>query len=594
MQIFELYFNPENKEKLLESFVHQPKNAYERKLGKIYMVGEILEISEEDSPLLQNIFHIAKEKYYKDTSLLPEKALEETLKKINLFLEDKGYQGKMNIALLSSKNFSIHVARIGKIKIVLLASGKIKNICEDLSESQGNVFHNIISGKMKKEDKLLVLTPEIYHSFVKGKLFQEMMEKPLSDDLMEKISSLQKEKFPAVSGLSLIMDHALNLEEKPQIIAGTKKKTFSFQKLFNEVILSLSKIKKPDFKTPKINISKKPLTLLSLLLLVVSIGYLTISIENNIRTGKQMEALSKIEENIAKATEEKNIAVLKEILDEIEDLKKSRTNLSQEINDQHSLLESKLLHLSQWEKVEDIELIKSFEDINPENFLLAENRIYLFTSESPELFALNLETREIENKYSLVSDNGITLSSFSQNKPMFYAPPKHFFSIEGGALSTSEISKDDQDYISLSSFLGVPYFLQNNGEIVSYRNKYPGTWLEKDETRIKDPLALAIDGSIFVLDKINKTHRYYKGRYEEKINYSIFPPFRADKIKTSYELPLFFLDVQGKRIIIGSKEGKIEKQLYLPELTNPKDIAITSDGKKIYLLDNQEIYLIEI
>ena len=42
MQIFELHFNPKlNKDQLLDSFVYEPQNIYEKRLGSLYIVGKL-------------------------------------------------------------------------------------------------------------------------------------------------------------------------------------------------------------------------------------------------------------------------------------------------------------------------------------------------------------------------------------------------------------------------------------------------------------------------------------------------------------------------------------------------------------------------
>ncbi len=595
MQIFELYFNPEKSGRISESFIHQPQNVYERKLGKLYMVGEMLEMSKSDSPFLQNIFHIAKERYYENTSLSPDKALSETLKEVNSFLKNKEYQGKLFIAFLCSKNFSIHIAKIGEVKVVLLSEGKIKDICQELSKNEGDVFQDIISGEMKKKDKLLILTPEIYDSFKKGNLFQEIMKAPLNEKVMDKISALQKEKFPEASGVSLVMDHSLVLKEESQKISDKKTKKFSFPSFFKGIASSFSKIKRPKISLPQIkvpSIDRKPLSLFLLLFAVIIIGYLVISVENNIRIGRQKEIISQIDEDITRGKEKEDILLLKKSLSELEKLKEKRTQLHQQIEERYISLENELLALSGWEEVKDIELIKKVEEINPEGILITNEVLYFFTSKSPEILSLNLKTGK-EHSYSLPSGEGVDLSSSSLNRSMFFASPNYLFSLENETPSISEIAKDDHSYISLSSFLGVPYFLKNNGEIFSYRNKYPGTWIEKGEKRIENALQLAIDGSIFILDKDNKIHRYYRGKYEEEINYLVFPSFRANKMETFSDTPVFFLDSKEKRIIIANKEGDVKRQLYIPGMQNPKDIAISSDQEKIYLLDGQEVYSIE-
>jgi len=258
MQVFELYFNPKNETKISESFHHQPKDAYEGKIGKLYMVGEISNPEKKDYSLLQNIFHIAKEHYYKDTSLAPEKALKETLKELNDFIRERGCAGKTDIVLVSSKNFFIHFGKMGRIKVFLSGKEKIEDIGEELENTGSNVFSNMVSGKMKKEDKLMVFTPEIHKFFKKAKIVEEMAKEKLDEKLMEKISSMQKEKAPKISGVALIMDHSISLKEKKtKIVSKGKSEIFSFKEIFLDTLHSAVKIKIPKFKVKKPSIKIK-------------------------------------------------------------------------------------------------------------------------------------------------------------------------------------------------------------------------------------------------------------------------------------------------------------------------------------------------
>ena len=108
---------------------------------------------------------------------------------------------------------------------------------------------------------------------------------------------------------------------------------------------------------------------------------------------------------------------------------------------------------------------------------------------------------------------------------------------------------------------------------------------------------MAIDGAIWVLNADNSISRYYKGEYEETINLDIFPfPENITKIQIKTNIPyLYLLEPINKRIIVFDKEKKKTiKQFQSEKFNDLKDFFISKDGKIIYLLNNLEVYKIEV
>jgi hypothetical protein len=594
MQVFELYFNPKNETKVSEGFHYKPKDAYEGKLGRIYMIGEIANPEKKDYSFLQNIFHIAKESYYKNTSLTPEVALKETLKEVNDFIKERKYEGKLDIALFVSKNFAIYLGKIGRTKILLTSNGDLKDIGAELENTGSNLFCNLVSGKMKKSDRLIILTAEIYNFFKKGKIFEEIAKDSFGEKTIEKISLLQQEKYNDVVGVALIVDHTISLKER-KIISKKKKERFSFKKvLFYDPISYLKakplkiNLKIPSFKKP--TIEKKSLLLPLLLLGVIFLGSVVIGIENKIRFGKEKEKISLLEEKISSGRNEENFLLMKEALSELEDLLEEKIKYREEVLLLYNNLEKELLDISLREELEELELIGEIKEINPDQIIAKDNKLYLFSSTSP-LMVVFSELKKEEVAYPLPTESNIVFSSFSGNKIILFSPSDNLISIENEELSTSKINftNDDQKYISLASFLGRPYFLDNQGNIFRYLDNNPISWIKEGEELVENPISLTIDGSIFILSREGKIHRYHEGEKKEIIEPFVFPTLSsAQKIYTSPESPIFILDPKEKRVVVISKEGYLIKQIFNERLADLKDISV--DGEKIYLLVGKEVY----
>jgi hypothetical protein len=594
MQVFELYFNPKNETRVSEGFHYKPKDAYEGKMGRIYMIGEIPNPEKKDYSFLQNVFHVAKESYYKNTSLTPEVALKETLKEVNDFIKERKYEGKLDIVLFVSKNFTIYLSKIGRTKILLTSNGNLKDIGEELENTGSNLFCNLVSGKMKKSDRLIILTSEIYSFFKKGKIFEEITKDSFGEKTIEKISLLQQEKYADVVGVALIVDHTVSLKER-KIISKKQKERFSFKKVLFYDPISYLKIKplKINFKIPsfkKPTIKKKSLLLPLLLLGVIVLGSVVIGIENKIRFGKEKEKISIIEEKISSGRNEENFFLMAEALSELEDLLEGKIKYREDVLLLYNNLEEELLNVSLREELEELELIGEIKEINPDHIIAKNNNLYFFSSTSP-LMVVFSKLKNEETAYPLPIESNITLSSFSGDKIILFSSSSNLISIENEEVSTLKIDSafDNQQYISLSSFLKRPYFLDNQGNVFRYLDNNPLPWIKEQEELVENPVSLAIDGSIFILSKDGKIHRYYEGEKRETIEPFVFPSLSsAQKIYTSPESPIFILDAEEKRIVIISKEGHLIKQIFNEKLTDLKDISI--DGKKIYLLVGKEVY----
>jgi len=104
---------------------------------------------------------------------------------------------------------------------------------------------------------------------------------------------------------------------------------------------------------------------------------------------------------------------------------------------------------------------------------------------------------------------------------------------------------------------------------------------------------MTIDGDIYIL-KDNEVFKFYQGKKENFKLENILPEI---KNLTSISAPLNLNNLyllEQNRLLIFDKSGKLIKQILSPKFTNLKGFAISQDGKKVWLLEGQKIYQIEI
>jgi len=120
----------------------------------------------------------------------------------------------------------------------------------------------------------------------------------------------------------------------------------------------------------------------------------------------------------------------------------------------------------------------------------------------------------------------------------------------------------------------------------------PKLWLDKNQNLPDNPKSIAIDGSIWILAGDNSISRYYAGALQEKFELNIFPE-EKNFIKLYLKPPLpyiYLLESEGKRIILLNKQREIIKQYQSDKFDNLKDLAVSADGKIIYVLNGSTLY----
>lgn len=281
MQSFEFHFNPKAKEEvLLDSFVYEPENIYEKKLGSLYIVGELRNALPQNSKLLDQLASEIKKSYYQLSAQADaEKSFEQSLKKANEFLkkeerqENVSWLGNLNFALLSIKDSKLYFSKAGDVKILLGRGGRIIDISENVEQQEEKkypleIFSNLASGNLASQDKLLILTQETWRLFAKKDLYSEILgvfqkvQKPTKIyGELKKVFNKYKRDFSDVSGAFLLIGLGIEAKKlaisphqfifKPRLpkIPVVSSLAYLFKKLrtlFSKIIEKLKSIKKPE------------------------------------------------------------------------------------------------------------------------------------------------------------------------------------------------------------------------------------------------------------------------------------------------------------------------------------------------------------
>lgn len=649
MQVFEFHFNPRLRQGgqtklepdlIFDSFCYEPENIHEKKLGGLYMVGLLNKVLPKNLKFLEKLSRFVKEKYYKYSRFGAEKSLKETLKETNGFLEeiikkgDVSWLGNLNFAVLSFKNFNLNFTKAGSIKILLLRGKKLIDIdkklkFQDIEPYPLKIFSNIISGKLAEEDLILVFTKEVYDVFQKENLIAEIASlEQFSAKGVKGIFNGKKEVLSKISGIFLVIVLKKGgLVDKKELISPQILKNFSFMEFFSPILKLFKFFKKPvlpslnfrkkiKVKTPKINFQlRKKVILILALIIIIILGIIISKFEEEKKIQGYQKNLNEIENklNLAESylilenpqIREKANSLLKESFEAISPLLKEVKSLPKDFQNQVFALNDKisneLLYLNKLENVENPELFFEFKpnEYIPQKFLISDNNIYFFSPYGKNLFKLSKDKKgEV-----LPIDKKFNSATTLEDSILFLTKPNQLTILNKGEFSSFSLQEPYPDFSfdDVSSFGSNLYFLDKKDcKIIKYSYLKELKW-GKPEIWLENPTlcqanSIAIDGSVWVLEKDNSISKYYAGNFREKITPDIFPQAKDfSKIFTSHSLPyLYILEPAQKRIVILEKNGKIFKQFQSDKFDNLLDFAVSDDGKTIYLLNGLKVYKINL
>lgn len=226
IEVREIVFSNEEEKSFCDVFVYEPENIGEQALGNLYIVGEIVNVSENSSYLVNLLASIIKKEFYSNTKRSTVESLEASLHKANATLSDITEQGNidwvgnLNMICAVYSESELHLSQTGNCKTLLIRNGQItdigKNITKEEKTHPFRTFANIASGELETGDLALFATPEFFNVFS----LEELRKLSLSLELGEFVEKIQdlierEEKISTIG--SLIMKIEKGEQEKDKL-----------------------------------------------------------------------------------------------------------------------------------------------------------------------------------------------------------------------------------------------------------------------------------------------------------------------------------------------------------------------------------------
>lgn len=180
--IKEIVYSDEEEKSFCDIFVYEPENIEEKTLGNLYIVGEVVNLPENSSYIVNLLASIIKKEFYSNKKRSTVESLEASLNKANTTLSEITEQGNvawignLNMTCAAHRDKQLHLSQTGKIKTFLIRNGQIKdigmNINSDDKPHPFRTFANIASGELEMNDLVLFATPGFFNTLSTEKIRQ--------------------------------------------------------------------------------------------------------------------------------------------------------------------------------------------------------------------------------------------------------------------------------------------------------------------------------------------------------------------------------------------------------------------------------------
>ena len=159
----------------LEILVEKPENISHQNLGILAGIFQIDDRSEDSSYVVNYLISIIKKEYFSRANRGSVENFESALHKANLALaklathENVGWIGRINAICAVIEKNNLLISQTGNASAFLLRGTTLMEITELPDESIDSnplkTFQDVISGKIEKNDKLILTTKEIFDIF---------------------------------------------------------------------------------------------------------------------------------------------------------------------------------------------------------------------------------------------------------------------------------------------------------------------------------------------------------------------------------------------------------------------------------------------
>lgn len=272
-------------------------------------------------------------------------------------------------------------------------------------------------------------------------------------------------------------------------------------------------------------------------------------------------------------------------------------------------LEAQKAQLQKLTNVESPELLTDLRHYNPSaearNLILLDEKLYVADSAAKAVYTFDLKDKNTAS-FLLNGDFNALDKPVSEAGLIYYLSGNRLISLDtvSGKVTTLNLDGVGADNkINAFQFYYSNLYLMMADQNQVYKLSKNATGFGSKVARLNGEAYLgdAIDMAIITIN--DKDHiiflksngqiqDYYNGEPKDFSLASIDPSLNSASLLKVFNDQLFIMDKASQRILIFDKQGALVKQFRLPSLNNLKDFSVSADGKTIYVLNDNSIYIV--
>ncbi|MBI2448612.1 hypothetical protein HYV44_03615 [Candidatus Microgenomates bacterium] len=319
--------------------------------------------------------------------------------------------------------------------------------------------------------------------------------------------------------------------------------------------------------------------------------------------------------------EKKSRSLLTDAQKEIKELLSSRY-MANEITALARQIDGEIEKMFQIVRISDIQPIAEFNSLDPniqlQGLFKAKNFIFSSDKERKNIVAFNTDSSTAENISSAYFDGALSDITTPDDKNMMIFATKDPSNIYTFDSPSRSLTPDTQitgetwpETSGIGTFFNNLYLLSpKDNQIYKYvalANSYgaKSNYIVSTGADLSDAIDLTIDGAVYVLKKNGEIIQFLSG---EKTAFRIIGmPELVDtsnpdktaanrlldplKIYTNKDLDnIYVLDAGGRRVVIFDKEGNYRLQYLSDKFTDLKDMWVSPEENKVYVLSGTAVY----
>ncbi len=522
-----------------------------------------------------------------------------------------GILQKAKQSLQDVSEYSLLLALVSGKVLYLIGQGQVKIYLKRLDQvsplmEEGN--EQILSGFLQEGDRVLLSTAGL--TLFLGDDLKNLLDLPQAQ-WEEEVSARVAEHTDDLAGLILDIES----EEKQEPHLEAIKDEVKLNPKFN--------IKMPNFRVlGKLKQffpqgGKGKLIIAAVLIMVIGLG-LGLKIKNAKEAEKEnsfqnylREAKDDFEQAQGLQTLNPNDAGVKlqSAKKKIDEALKLKPN-AKEAQDLKAQIEQNAPSISQkYDKVNfqeylSLDLIK--QGFSSRNLSLSDSKVLLLDENNKTLVLLNLDKKS--NQIIAGKDNlgDAIFASLNGNLAFVFSKDKGVLRVDVASQKIVVVAKPDKEWGEIAGiygFAGNIYLLDKLGNQVwkyipasdgySDKRKYLNEGVKVDFASAKN---IQIESSVYILKQGGEINRFTKGATDFFSLGGLDKPLKEAKtIFTSSETDnLYILDADNSRLLVTSKVGAYKQQYQGDKFAATSDLVVDEEGKKVYLLEGNKIYTMEL